>query len=402
MPNTTKYATATGSPLTGQNFDRTMDGTGASETVSPSVSANSTENDYYTISESELGEGVDVGTHTFILEVTSGDSNMDCNVRVQRYNSSDSLQQSSSLAGSQTLSSAQEYTFTMSSVDLGTWSAGDYLAINVQLTSTSMHSAAQVSIGHAVAASTQTRHTFPESEAAAVDKNGTDTVGVETNEGTTVILSTLSRTETTDVSVTETVTDLFSQSDRTEDVDVSVTETVTDLFVTLNTLTDTVDISVDDVAQTIAAVLDTTETVDVSVTDDGVVDFVGWNSTETIDVETNEGTPDIFVTLTPTESIDVETNEGIPAILVTISVTETTDVGVDEVTLVSVIVNTTEDVDVAVSEIVSSVQANLARSDQWDITVGELGGVVPMGGGGGDSVAVFRSRLKGYGYGRGK
>ena len=167
MADVTKYGTATGSALTGDNWDRIATAAGAAESIGTTIAALATENDYLVVTNAEFGGTFPgTGTYTVVLEISSGNASVSGNVRFQRYNSSNALQQSSSYAGTQVLSSAQEYTFSVASVDLGTWSAGDYLAAHVEFISDKAHGNASVTVEMDVAANVETRITYPEAVAA--------------------------------------------------------------------------------------------------------------------------------------------------------------------------------------------------------------------------------------------
>ena len=163
MSDVTKYGTATDSALAGDDWDREATAAGALESITTTISnTGPVENQYLVVSNAELG-GIPptTGTFTFVAEITSSDADFDLRVRVQRYNNLDNVQASSAFTAVQTLSADGEFTFTMASVDLGTWFSNDYLAVHLECDGTGAHGNASVIFEMDVAANNRTRITYP-------------------------------------------------------------------------------------------------------------------------------------------------------------------------------------------------------------------------------------------------
>lgn len=107
------------------------------------------------------GAGV-IGTGTFTVEVVFNTTDADLGVVIQlhRVNSSGTVQSSHTASSEQ--SGAADRTFTFTSVDLGTWAAGDYLRVDFQQVGNGAH-------GNAIAdyaiGSTGTRVVYPDAPA---------------------------------------------------------------------------------------------------------------------------------------------------------------------------------------------------------------------------------------------
>jgi hypothetical protein len=164
----TVYATATDPSLvTGDTYTRSMNTTGADENINVSVKKNGTNTEYLTLSQSDWGNGIASGSqnYTFVLEVATGSSLIYGSIRIARYNSVNVQQTASSTTSEQQLSSAGEYTFNVNAFDAGTFSAGDYLVVEIDYRNNDNKDTYQVTVTHNTAANNETRLTYEEAAA---------------------------------------------------------------------------------------------------------------------------------------------------------------------------------------------------------------------------------------------
>lgn len=147
----TFYFTATDSDLTGgADFNAallTSPGSASSATVT--VAHSSTETSYGFTASGVPGANGASGDYTVEVNVTTADANITINTAVARVNSSGTVQSGpvNSNGGAQSAGSVGVKTFSFTSPNLGTWSAGDRLRVSYIFTSTkTMGGAAAVGI----------------------------------------------------------------------------------------------------------------------------------------------------------------------------------------------------------------------------------------------------------------
>lgn len=141
--STTYYLTNTNSDLSGGddfNF-KILPDTAATATNTISVAASATETSYgFTEANVPSDAGV-TGNYSVKLDITTGSNAMQISIAVARINSSGTVQQESSYTAEQT-GSAGVKTFTLTSINLGTWNSGDRLRVNYRFRNTGTHTAA--------------------------------------------------------------------------------------------------------------------------------------------------------------------------------------------------------------------------------------------------------------------
>lgn len=142
----TFYFSSTDSDLTGgADFNAvltTSPGTGSSATVS--VANSSTETSYGYTPSGVPGTNGAAGNYTVEVNVTAANANITINTAVARVNSSGVVQSGpvNSNGGAQSAGATGVKTFSFTSPNLGTWSAGDRLRVSYIFTSTQSHGGA--------------------------------------------------------------------------------------------------------------------------------------------------------------------------------------------------------------------------------------------------------------------
>ena len=162
MPQTV-YGTASDyGGVVGDDFDRLCDSAGAQDSISCAVSNTGGVEDNYLACTSANFEEPAVGEWTCVLEISATDSEMWVRARAQRYNSGGTLQQSGTWTSQQNINGTGEFTFTMSSVDLGVWADTDTAAIHLEFDGQGDHGNATCTVEMDVAANNETRFTMPD------------------------------------------------------------------------------------------------------------------------------------------------------------------------------------------------------------------------------------------------
>jgi hypothetical protein len=90
--------------------------------------------------------GALTGTYTFLVNVTTANSNLRITSQLHRINSTGTIQTSITQAPEQTPDPTGSYTFTFSSISLGTWTASDRLRVDFRIRNTA-HSNQTMAIG---------------------------------------------------------------------------------------------------------------------------------------------------------------------------------------------------------------------------------------------------------------
>lgn len=121
-----------------------LNGTGSGTQEITASSGGGTTNRLYIAPDDDPGtSGFNTGTFTCVLNVSSAGSNTTATLSIRRYNSSD-VQQATVNASQGAVSTATtgDKTFTWTNPALGTWAAGDYVAINILITNNNAHGGA--------------------------------------------------------------------------------------------------------------------------------------------------------------------------------------------------------------------------------------------------------------------
>lgn len=133
----------------GADFSRTLEeSTAGAATLEVSVAQGATEDSYAWTLTGEPGVDGRTGNYTVEVNVTVSDSQIFGRVFVARVNSSGVVQTGPTELGSeQNYASNQVYTFSGTSVNLGTWNSGDRLRVTYRFRNSHSHQARSVTIG---------------------------------------------------------------------------------------------------------------------------------------------------------------------------------------------------------------------------------------------------------------
>jgi len=101
------------------------------QSLSCSIAKNSTEREYMFTASGVPGTNGASGDYQLVLRLLTGDANVKLSFQVHRVNSSGVVQSSSSTTAEQVSSSASVLLFSLASVNLGTWAAGDRLRADI-------------------------------------------------------------------------------------------------------------------------------------------------------------------------------------------------------------------------------------------------------------------------------
>jgi adhesin HecA-like repeat protein len=131
----------------GADFNKALVESGATNTtVSFSIATNSTETSYGFTPSGNPGADGATGNYTILARITTGNNNGRLSISLSRVNSSGTVQSTSSATSEQTTSAGTQ-THTLTSVNLGTWAAGDRLRVNYIFRNANTMSAQTVAIG---------------------------------------------------------------------------------------------------------------------------------------------------------------------------------------------------------------------------------------------------------------
>jgi hypothetical protein len=124
----------------GSNFSKALDTTAPGDsTQGISVTTNTTETDFLFTPGGDPGASGITGDYTVIVDITSGNADLQVDVAIHRVNSAGTSQASAASDGGEQTNAVGELTFTFTSADLGTWAAGDRLRVNLVQRDTSLH-----------------------------------------------------------------------------------------------------------------------------------------------------------------------------------------------------------------------------------------------------------------------
>src|SRR3990172_67306 len=101
------------------------------QSLSCSITKNSTEREYMFTAAGVPGSNGANGDYQLVLRIATGDANVKLAFQVHRVNSSGVIQASSSTTAEQLSSAAPVLLFSLTSVNLGTWAAGDRLRADI-------------------------------------------------------------------------------------------------------------------------------------------------------------------------------------------------------------------------------------------------------------------------------
>ena len=137
------YLSSTNSDLTGGiDFNKHLTSNIATaSTISPASAASATEiSRAYTQILHPGSAGTVTGNYTVTIDVTVANSNIFVSVQIHRINSTGTIQTSSTATAEQQILSTGQKTFTLSSVNLGTFTSTDRLRVDYRVRNSAMGS----------------------------------------------------------------------------------------------------------------------------------------------------------------------------------------------------------------------------------------------------------------------
>jgi len=150
---------------------------GTTTLSSPSVSPASSTDQLFTAGTNDPSTDGTTGTHVVTVPISGGNTALQLSVQVVRTNSAGTAQTSSSFTAEQQASAGTK-TFTLTSINLGTWASGDRYRVVLRWRNTNAHGGTQsatISIGESGARS-EAPWTFP-----PIVRTPTDDVGITDN-----------------------------------------------------------------------------------------------------------------------------------------------------------------------------------------------------------------------------
>lgn len=154
----------------GADFSKALVLTGAtSTTISFSVATNTTETSYAWTPSGDPGTIGITGTYTVKVNITTGSNNGRLAISLSRVNSAGTAQSTSTATAEQT-TSAGTLTFTLTSINLGTWASGDRLRVNYAFRNVSTMST--ISLGVSTGSATTDTVDVPWTNAVTHDTSG--------------------------------------------------------------------------------------------------------------------------------------------------------------------------------------------------------------------------------------
>lgn len=149
------------------------------------------------------------------------------------------------------------------------------------------------------------------SSGVQIDKEASDTVGLEINEAVSDLLGVIDVLDSLDLSISE-VTEILGFLNRTETLNLSLGEAVN--LLSILERVDTVDLAISD-ASALVVVLTAIDTLNLAIVE-LVTDLLGKiDPVDTLDLDLVEPTPEIDVEGTAQDTLDLEVNEGVPDLL---------------------------------------------------------------------------------------
>lgn len=133
--------TASDLSVPGDNFDNELSRSpAAANTLAITVANTTTETDYGFTPSGDPGTDGGTGARTFtvIVEINTGNADLELDVQLHRITSSGTVQQSSGFHGEQTATAGTK-TYAFVSLDLGTWASGERLRADLKQRDTSIH-----------------------------------------------------------------------------------------------------------------------------------------------------------------------------------------------------------------------------------------------------------------------
>ena len=140
------YLSSTNSDLTGGiDFNKHLTSNiGTASTISPASDAKSVNGQEISRAYTQIlhpgSAGTVTGNYTVTIDVTVANSNIFVSVRIHRINSTGTTQTSSTATAEQQISSTGQKTFTLSSVNLGTFTSTDRLRVDYTIRNSAMGS----------------------------------------------------------------------------------------------------------------------------------------------------------------------------------------------------------------------------------------------------------------------
>lgn len=143
MAQTYRFSTATSNITVASSTTHSLvTGTGVGTETIQAPSGPSNLSYYYTTPTGNPGTGGATGNYTIVLNVSSSTNNTQARVNVHRVNSSGAIQNSATISAYQSTATTGDKTYTFTSQSLGTWAAGDRLAVQVDVQNQSAHGGA--------------------------------------------------------------------------------------------------------------------------------------------------------------------------------------------------------------------------------------------------------------------
>lgn len=309
----------------GADFTRELrSGTETAGSITFSVANGATEDSLgFTPAGNPSTDGT-TGNYTVEVSVTTGSSAIQGSVAVARVNSSCVQQQISAFTAEQTMTAGVK-TFTLNSINLGTWGAGDRLKVVYRFRSTNTHGgAASLTIETGTA---DTEATAPWSLSVSGDGAATEAADTASSSATVEWIATGAATEAADEGAASGTVEWLATGTATETADTAASAAISEWILT-GAPTETADtaagsgnVQSDEITGDGAV----TETAD-AVSDGATVEWAATGAaTETADAGASSGTVEWLATAATTEAADAAAGAAISEWILTGAAAETAD-----------------------------------------------------------------------------